>query len=58
MPAPQDNWLDAQLKEAKNDYGNWPQWMKDCSRSEEFIRNKEASVKKQNYPRAKKLISA
>lgn len=30
------NWLDEQLKEAKEDWKKLPQWIKDCSRTQEF----------------------
>ncbi len=58
MSAPQDNWLDAQLEEAKRDYESWPQWMKDCSRSGEFIRTQKSSNETPNQNRGRKLIAA
>lgn len=58
MSAPQDNWLDAQLEEAKREYQTWPQWMKDCSRSGEYIRSKKASKDTSEFAEERKLLTA
>lgn len=39
----QKNWLEAQLEEARKNYENWPDWKKKCSRTGEFIRNRNSS---------------
>ena len=43
LKAAPKNWLEAQLEEARKDYENWPDWKKKCSRTGEFIRNRDAS---------------
>ena len=43
MPVSSDNWLEAQLEEARKDYEKWPDWKKKCSRTGEFIRNRNSS---------------
>lgn len=43
LTAAPKNWLEAQLEEARKDYENWPDWKKKCSRTGEFIRNRNSS---------------
>ena len=43
LKAAPKNWLEAQLEEARKDYENWPDWKKKCSRTGEFIRNRNSS---------------
>lgn len=42
-----DNWLDDQLEKARQDFESWPQWLKDSSRSGEYIRKRNAELQQE-----------
>jgi hypothetical protein len=38
------NWLESILSEAEKDYEKWPEWMKNSSRTGEYIRKEKSAA--------------
>lgn len=45
-----NNWLERQLEEAEKSYESWPSWMKEYSRTGEFVKNTENIKTSQSAP--------